>query len=110
MSDTDWPIPSGLCPAGRKAAETLSDFFVEMHIADHGGGGRFYSPAQWRDRGEQYGLGSVLIVTHDGGAHADAFWTDNGYFNLNEALIERLNSRGFWYEGCTSWYSAVYER
>ncbi|MFZ2242231.1 MAG: hypothetical protein WAV90_22210 [Gordonia amarae] len=110
MSDTDWPIPSGLCPAGRKAAETLRDFFVEKRIADHGGGGRFYSPAQWREREELYGLGSVLIVTHDGGAHADAFYPDGAPWALHEALIERLNSRGFWYEVCTNWYSAVYLR
>ncbi|MFV8051530.1 hypothetical protein [Mycobacterium sp. 48b] len=33
----DWPIPEDLSANGRKAAETIRDFFTEKNITNHGG-------------------------------------------------------------------------
>ncbi|KLI09232.1 MULTISPECIES: hypothetical protein [Mycobacteriaceae] len=104
----DWPIPEDLSANGRKAAETIRDFFTEKNITNHGGGGKFYSPQQWLDRGELYGLGSLLIITHDGGDHAGAFNLDYEQYELHDQLQTRLRSLGVFVEGCTGWYSAIH--
>jgi hypothetical protein len=104
----DWPIPDGLGADGRKAAETIRDFFVDKGITYHGGGGAFYSPVQWSDRGEVHGTDSLLIITHDGGDHAGAFNLDYEQYALREQLQRRLRLDGLFVDACTCWYSAVY--
>ena len=76
MTSADWPIPVDLSDQGRVAAQAVLDFLTEKDITYHGGGGRFYSPQEWRERGEIYGTGSLLVITHDGGAHSAAFNPD----------------------------------
>lgn len=85
----------------------LEQFFGKQGITDFGGNDA-YTPEAWEARGEEYGTESLLIVTHDGGAHA-------GYFNMDycngeqqEALIKFLGKHGMFAETCTSWYSAIY--
>ncbi len=104
----DWPIPTGLSEQGRDAAKAIVEFLTENNITDHGGGGKFYTPREWRERGEEYGTNSLLIVTHDGGDHAVAFNWDYEQYELMEQLRERLSKIGVYVEQCTSWYSAVY--
>ncbi len=108
MSNNEWPLPNGLSTSGRRAAEAIHEFLATKDLEYHGGGGRFYSPAQWRDRGERYGLSSLLIVTHDGGDHAGAFNLDYEQYALNNELTQWLRDNGFWMEQCTSWYTAIY--
>lgn len=103
-----WPLPGDLTPQGRKAAEVILEFLEEKDLTYHGGGGRFYSPQEWQDRGEQYGVRSVLVITHDGGDHAAAMNMDYGAYALMEELADRLQNHGLYLEQCTSWYSAVY--
>jgi len=105
---TDWPIPARLSSRGRAAAEEILAFLREKDMTDHGGGGRFYSPQEWEDRGEEYGLGSLLVVTHDGGDHAPAFNWDYEAYDLMEELRLRLQKIGVYVEQCTSWFSAIY--
>lgn len=105
-----WPIPDGLSDDGRRAATVIHDFLQEEDATYHGGGGTFYTPQQWADRDELYGLGSLLIVTHDGGNHAPYFNVDYGQYAAQERLGTRLEVAGFWCEQATSWYSAVYKR
>lgn len=104
----DWPIPADLSDDGRKVAETILAFLTEKDLTYHGGGGKFYSPQQWRDRGEDYGTDSLLVITHDGGDHAGAFNIDYEQYQLIEQLRDRLVPLGVFSEQCTSWYSAVY--
>ncbi|MFZ2177637.1 MAG: hypothetical protein WAW17_27135 [Rhodococcus sp. (in: high G+C Gram-positive bacteria)] len=104
----NWPIPTDLTPHGRESAELIHTFLVEKGITDHGGGGHFYSPTEWDERGEKWGLNSLLIITHDGGDHAAAFNLDYGAEELVEALRKRLRSIGVYVEQCSSWYSAVH--
>jgi hypothetical protein len=108
-ADSQWPIPDDLSPLGRRAAETIVAFLTEHDATHHGGGGRFYSPAEWRDRGEEYGTESLLIVTHDGGAHAPAFNLDYEQYEFQEELKIRLEEIGVYPEQATSWYSSIHK-
>lgn len=108
----DWPIPEGISPRGLQAAQLLQKFFKENNIEYHGGGGKFYTPEEWAERGEQYGLKSVLVITHDGGEHAVAFDWDRAAmerYATMEKLKEELEEIGLYVEACTCWYSAIYE-
>jgi len=103
-----WPIPDDLSEQGRQAANVILEFLAARDLTYHGGGGRFYSPQQWQDRGEANGLESLLVVTHDGGDHARAMNLDYEQYELHEALQKKLQEHGMFMEGCTCWYSAVY--
>ena len=107
-TEKNWPIPADLGEKGRVAAEVILELLEEKDLTYHGGGGRFYSPREWEDRGEEYGRRSALIITHDGGDHAVALNIDYGAYNVMEELAERLRAHGMYLEQCTSWYSAVY--
>lgn len=106
--DELWPIPEGLCADGQTAARCIQAFLVSKNISYHGGGGKFYTPQQWADRGESYGTRSLLVITHDGGDHAGAFNLDYGQYALHDELQNMLRAQGLFVEGCTSWYSAIY--
>ncbi|MEB3023005.1 MULTISPECIES: hypothetical protein [Mycolicibacter] len=109
MNEDLWPIPDDLSADGKEVAETIRQFLSDKELQYHGGGGRFYSPAQWHDRGEEYGTNSLLVITHDGGDHAPAFNLDYGHHTLHEELQKLLTDKhGVFIEACTSWYSAVY--
>lgn len=109
-AEQQWPIPDDLSDDGRLAANTIREFLTEHNRTNHGGGGKFYSPEQWSDRGESHGTRSLLVITHDGGDHAGAFNLDYEQYELNDALQTKLGSIGMFVEGCTCWYSAVYRR
>lgn len=76
--------------------------------ASGGGCGAFASPEEWAARGEKYGLDSLLILVHDGGDLAPRCNWDYCNYKLQEEFLEGLKLRGFYYDQCTSWYSAVY--
>lgn len=105
---SDWPIPEELSAEGQKAAETIRRFLEERGMTYHGGGGRFYTPAQWAERGEEWGLRSLLVITHDGGAHAACFNWAYEQEDLIEELASVLAAVGLRAEQCASWYSAIY--
>jgi len=69
----------------------------------------FYTPAEWRARGERYGLKSELIVVHDGGDLAPFFNPDYMCWSLHTAMNETLEKAGYYAEPCTSWYTAIYK-
>jgi hypothetical protein len=73
-----------------------------------GGCRTFYSPEEWRERGESYGRDSVLIVVHDGGDYAHAFNFDYGNWELRDQINAALAEAGYYAESCTSWYTAIY--
>jgi hypothetical protein len=70
----------------------------------------FYTPEEWKDRGEEYGLSSKLIVTHEGDALAPFFNLDYGAYGAFDEMIEAFDSTPYWSEGCTCWYSCFYLR
>lgn len=107
-------IPAGLDAKGRKAAQAIIKL-LKKHGADDLGSNRFYTPQQWRDRGEEYGRNSVLVITYDGGDHRRFFNMDACYrtgrasdYDSWEEMQEVLREAGFYFEECTCWYAAVY--
>ena len=107
MSDFD--MPSGLSQNGKTAYNTIMAFLSEKSMNYSGGCKSFYSPEEWQDRGEQYGLQSKLIVVHDGGDLAPIFNLDYERYNLHDEMQSKLAEAGLFAEACTSWYTAIYE-
>jgi hypothetical protein len=69
----------------------------------------FYTPDEWKERREQYGQNSELIIVHDGGPFAPYCNWDYEQYNRIEELQAALANIGYYLEGCTCWYSAVYK-
>lgn len=91
------------------AYQHIMDFIIEHELTDTGGCRVFYTPEEWKLRGEVYGRDSLLIVVHDGGDHAPAFNLDYGMYDISDKLREHMRKEGYMVEQCTSWYSAVYK-
>ncbi len=73
-----------------------------------GGCKPFYTTQEWRERKEEYGLNSKLIIVHDGGDFARYCNGSYGDFHAIDAFSSFLYTRGLYVESCTCWYSAVY--
>jgi len=92
------------------AAETVLEFLQEEGWAvDINDNQTFHSPKEWKKRGEIYGLGSVLILCHDGGCLSAYCDHAIGNYDAMERLRLWLEKKEFFVEQCTSWYSAIYE-
>lgn len=77
----------------------------------YGGGCRaFYTAEEWRARGEKYGRDAALIVCHDGGDAAPFFNLDYGSYKAFDAMEKALEKVGYYAEGCTCWYTAIYPK
>ena len=74
-----------------------------------GGCYTFYTTEEWRERKEEYGIDSELIIVHDGGEFSTL--CNYGYceYTLMEAFTKELKKKGYYIEQCTCWYSAVYK-
>jgi hypothetical protein len=92
--------PGGLSELGEKAYSVISEYLVEKGRTYTGGCDPFYSPTEWRERGERFGTESELVVVYDGGDLQGISW--------DEELVRRLKAVGLFFEDCTSWYAAVY--
>lgn len=91
-------------------AATINAFLDKHDLAHTGGCRAYYTPAEWRDRGEEYGLKSILVIVHDGG---DLSHVLNGYTAESGAIYAELlalveREHGVYFESCTCWYTAVY--
>jgi hypothetical protein len=106
--------PKGLSKKGRQAYRAIVDALRKHGLVYTGGGRAFYSPKEWKDRGEDYGTESQLVVVYDGG---DLFYVFNSSMhsefekpaNVREEIDKRLADFGLYVEECTGWYAAVYE-
>ena len=106
----DLAEPDGLNEKGREAWQVIVAFLKRHDMTFTGGCKAFYSPEDWKARGESYGLKSKLIICHDGGMLYEIFNLDAENYGLNEQMNQALEAVGLYYESCTTWYSAVYER
>lgn len=112
-TDKDFRIGRHLVGRTLAAAMTVLEFLREERSGSESeitGGGcqAFYRPEEWQDRGEAYGLKSVLILCHDGGdlgPYCDFAQSCGG---SAERFSEWMAKDGFYVEQCTGWYSAVY--
>jgi len=107
-SPEDTQMPEHLSDVGKLAYKTIMEV-MEEKIIDTGGCTTFYSPEQWRERKEDYGTHSELIICHDGGSVGDYFSYDNYNYELINKMSEALEAVGLYTEQCTSWYSALYK-
>lgn len=108
----NWAIPTGLSRKARKLAHAIVKL---ANKRDWSSGGQkvFWSPKEWKNKGEPYGCGSELIILHEGGDHAPFFSLDYssyaGSYDQYEEQSKFLQSHGFWIEGLYTWSSAIYE-
>lgn len=113
IKNKDFAIPAGLSKEGRKASETilkcLSKYFDSDGVPSGGGCRAFYTPAEWKERGEEYGLKAELIVVHDGGDLAPFFNMDYEAYEAEETMVKYLAVEGLYSEACTCWYTAIYK-
>lgn len=118
MSDEkDLAMPEGLSPRGEKAYRAIMKFLKARGLTGTQGCKVFYSPEEWKERGEQYGTESVLVVVYDGADARRCFSMDACYerarpgtncYEPFEALQEELGKLDMYSQECTGWYSAVY--
>lgn len=100
--------PQGLSLVGESAYEMIMSVLIKFEQTNTGGCKTFYSPAEWKARGEQYGLESELIVVYDGGDVRPFFTIDAGVPSFYDAMEKALFACGLYAEPCTGWYAAVY--
>ena len=110
MTNTDFQIPDGLSKKGEASAKALIKLAQKMNGSEASGGGcrAFYTPEQWKERGEEYGLGSELIVVHDGGDLCPFLNWDYECYDAVDKSVEALKKVGTYAESCTCWYTAIY--
>ena len=107
-SHADYAKPKGLSADGNKAYAAIIAFLKKNDMTYTGGCKAFFSPQEWAERGEEYGLTSELIVVHDGGDLASIFNLDYGNYKLYDRMVKHLDKSDVWSEGCTCWYTAIY--
>ena len=107
IPDQNYAMPDGLNPNGVFAYNIIR-LLKRRNALSSGGCKAFYSPDEWKARGEEYGHGAVLIVVHDGGSHAPFFNLDYCKYEAHNAMFKQFERTCFYIEQCTSWYSAVY--
>jgi hypothetical protein len=107
-SPEDTQMPEHLSDVGKLAYKTIMEVMGD-NIIDTGGCTTFYSPVRWRERKEDYGTRSELIIVYDGGTVGDFFSYDNHNYDLINKMSEALEAVGLYTEQCTHWYSALYK-
>ena len=104
-----YELPTTMTDRQREAVDIVMRVAQELEPRTLDNGCRdFYTPAEWRARGEAYGHDGVLIVVHDGGNLAPLFNHDYGCSSWVRAMRKSLEAVGFYVEACTPWYSAVF--
>jgi len=101
-------MPDGLSSNGKKAYKAIMQVLIDNDALDTGGCKTFYSPAEWKARGEEFCLGAELIIVYDGGGVAPFFNYDYECYGAIDLMDKALDEVGLYSEQGTSWYSGVY--
>lgn len=104
----DLAMPAGLSPIGVEAWRVITAYLSANGLTWTGGCRAFYSPAEWRERGEDYGLRSELIVVYDGGQVREPFDPSGSSWTHEDEMARALREIGVYPERCACWYSAIY--
>ena len=96
--------PENLSKLGKLAYKTITKCMKELDLTYTGGCKTFYSPKEWKEKGEEYGINSELIVVYDGGDVSEFF--DGAFY---DKMVKYLKNVGLYFERCTCWYSAIYK-
>jgi hypothetical protein len=91
-------------------AKVILAHLKKKKMTNTGGCRAFYTPEEWKERGEQYGLNAELIVVHDGGDLAPFFNWDYEMRQLSDSMDKALEKAGYYAEQCTCWYAAIYKK
>jgi hypothetical protein len=106
MNNPDLAIPFHKSTA---PAKVILAHLKKKKMTYTGGCQAFYTPEEWKERGEQDGLTSELIVVHDGGDLAPFFNGDYEQFNLKSSMHKALEKAGYYSQQMTCWYTAIYK-
>jgi hypothetical protein len=120
IQNPDLGMPEGLSDKGQKAHAIIVEYLVANGLT-RTEVQAFYAPAEWCERGEEYGRDSLLVVMYDGcAALKTAFSLDycyevvasrRGYpecYEHHTAMQAKLEEAGLRVEECTRWYAAIY--
>lgn len=107
--DRDLAIPPELSERGNEAARLILNFLLAERLTGTCGCRAFYSPKEWKQRGEEYGHNSLLILVYDGGDITTCIDPAKGQHDLVDRFMDNLDRNGFVIEPCTDWYSAIYD-
>ncbi len=100
-------VPKGLSRKGRSAALAMVRVLAENgHTTEERS---FYTPREWRERGETSGEGAALIVVHDGGDLYNYLSYMSEVPAWQEKLREALVKVGVYAESINNWSTAIYE-
>jgi hypothetical protein len=105
---SDLAIPKGLSTAGKLAAELILEVLKERDIEHTGGCKAFYSPKEWKARGEEFAQNAVLVVVYDGGSVGRCFEYGKEDYKAIEAMDARLGEHDLRAECGTHWYAGIY--
>lgn len=102
--------PQDLTPLGAIARNAVVALLRKDDALFAGGCTAFYSPKQWKERGEEYGTDdhAVLICVHDGGELGSYFNYDHEQYKRIERMNAALAKVGCYAEPATCWYTVVY--
>lgn len=111
----DFTMPAGLDEKGQKAYQIIVEYLIANNLATTELQA-FYSPTEWRARGEEYGGESHLVVMYDGCTSLKRVFSMDACYESGraegykhyEALGDKLAEAGLFFEECTRWYSAIY--
>lgn len=112
--DSKFDKPKGLSAKGEAAYKAIMELFQALEDAtpeyplSSGGCVVFYSPEEWKARGERYGRDAELIIVYDGGDHGMYFSHSYECYEAIEKMRLALEKVGVYTEECTHWYSGVY--
>ena len=108
-SDLECPNFDELSDLAVSAWADIVNILIVTDSVYTGGCKTFYSPKEWKDRKEEYATDSELVIVHDGGEVAPFFnWDYEDTFKIDLGSDLGTN-QGWFVEGCTCWYSAVYK-
>lgn len=107
----NWAVPTGLSRKARKLAVAIAKLAKQR---DWNAGQKvFWSPKEWKEKGEHHGLNAELVILHEGGNHAPFFSLDHSYdtgsYDQYEEQLKFLSQYGFFCEGLYTWSSGIYE-
>jgi hypothetical protein len=107
--DRDRAIPPELSIRGKEAAQLILDFLLAERLTGTCGCRAFYSPQQWKERGEEYGHDALLILVYDAGDIGMCMDPAEGQHELVDQFRENLDRHGFVIEPLSHWCSAIYD-
>lgn len=108
MSNPDLAVPKGLSEKGREAVQIILDILKDREITYTGGSKAFYSPAEWKAKGEQYCQNALLVVVYDGSAVAQCFEYAKEDYAAIEAMDAALRAADMYPESGTHVYAGIY--